>query len=139
MSINVKFALAALLCALGGRAEAQSTSCASPNDPYASAALSGITALASGSDDAATIWRSVAKVPPTSASAIALVHADSVCNAAALAFAQLSGAGPVVRPVWVVAIGTTHYVVFDKQRRSAGRLIAAIFDASMHWVADVVS
>jgi hypothetical protein len=39
----------------------------------------------------------------------------------------------------VVAIGAIHYVVFDKRRRSAGHLLAAIFDASMHWVADVES
>jgi hypothetical protein len=114
MSINVKFVLAALLCALGSRAKAQSTSCASPSDSYANAVLSGVTALASGSDDAAAIWRSAAKLPQTSVAAITLVNADSVCNAAALASAQLPGAGPVVRPVWVVAIGTTHYVVFDK-------------------------
>jgi hypothetical protein len=39
----------------------------------------------------------------------------------------------------VIAIGTSRYLVVDKQRRSAGRLLAAIFDGSMQWVSDVVS
>lgn len=101
--------------------------------------LSGVTTLASGSDDAANSWRAAAKVPVIPASSIALVSADSVCDAAAHAVASLPGSDATVRPVWVIALGTSHYVVFDKRRTSAGRRLAAIYDVAMNWVADIVA
>ncbi len=136
MSIKVALALMGLLCVCGRNAIAQSVSCAPLADTYAAAMLSGVTALASSSDDGAHSWRAAAKVPVFPASSVTLVSVDSVCDAAAHALASLPSSDGVVRPVWVIALGTTHYVVFDKRRTSAGHRVAAVFDATMNWIAD---
>jgi hypothetical protein len=130
---------AVLLVGVNTVAAAQTISCASSSDDYAQAMLSGITAFASGSDADDALWRSHANIPLTAAASIAFVTSDSVCTAAANALAKLST--PVTSPhsVWVIAVGPTRYIVFDKERASARRLLAAVFDSSFLWLADFAS
>jgi hypothetical protein len=45
--------------------------------------------------------------------------------------------GVPVHPVWVLAIGPTRYMVFDKERMSAGRLLVAIY-STFTWLADMI-
>jgi hypothetical protein len=56
---------------------------------------------------------------------------------AATAISSLPGSS-ATSTVWVVDIGSSHYLVFGDDRRSAGRLLGAVLDASLRWLADIV-
>jgi hypothetical protein len=139
ISLRYLLTIAALFMNPSTVAASQTISCASSSDDYARGMLSGVMGFASGSDADDALWRSHADIPLTAAASIAFVTSDSVCTAAANALAKLST--PVTSPhsVWVIAVGPTRYVVFDKERASARRLLAAVFDSSFLWLADFAS
>jgi hypothetical protein len=69
---------------------------------------------------------------------VSYVSSDSVCAQAATALAGLSNPGTIGEPVWVLKVGPSRYLVFNLHRQSAGKLLGAIFDESMTWLADIV-
>ena len=130
-------ALALVLLIPMAGARGQASTCAPSTNDYARAVLSGTRYLASDAGQDAAMWRAQAKLPQVSASSVAPVTSDSVCALAAAAISSLPG-GSATKAVWVVAVGPSHYLVFGDERRSAGRLLGAILDSSLNWLADIV-
>jgi hypothetical protein len=91
-----------------------------------------------GADPEEARWRGAAKLPLTDSSAVTLVVSDSICTVAANAVAHFSGTSGTVYPVWVIAVGPTRYIVFNLERTSAGRRLAAVFDTNFTWLADFI-
>lgn len=135
-NIRLAFCSSLLLVALGARVEAQTIACAPASDSDAQLFLSGVSDLASQADTTSKLWRSSAQLPQVPAATVVFAATDSVCTRAANAAATLRGAGAQPYPVWVIAVGPDRYVVFDKERKSAGRLLAAVFDTTFTWLAD---
>jgi hypothetical protein len=99
--------------------------------------LTGVALFVSDTSGENATWRTNARLPSTPASAVTFVTSDSLCTVAANLTAAMEPSIPV-HPVWVMAIGPTRYVVFDKERTSAGRLLVAIYDAAFNWLADMI-
>jgi hypothetical protein len=135
MTRNLLLALG-LLASVGQPVLAQRAGCAPPASVYASVVLSGVKGLASGTAASDSAWRGAAQVPHTRMGAVHMVVDPAVCEAASNALAALPNQ-PAAHAVWVVSIGPTRYLVFDVQRASAGKKLAAVFDAKMQWLADV--
>ena len=98
-------------------------------------ALAGLAVFVSDTSASRAGWRADAHLPLTPASAVTFVTLDFICTAAANLTAQMEPSVPV-HAVWVIA-GTTRYMVFDRERMSAGRLLVAIYDAEFTWLADM--
>jgi hypothetical protein len=128
----------ALVVCVSSRASAQTVPCAPSSDDYAQFFRSSVAASMVGSDPEDAEWRASAKLPLTDSSAVTLVVSDSICTAAANAIAQFSGASGTPYPVWVIAVGPTRYIVFNLERTSAGRRLAAVFDTNFTWLADFI-
>jgi hypothetical protein len=111
--------------------------CGAPS-PTSAAVTSGVRQLASGLTQSDSVWRGIAKVPLVAASTVALVNSDSLCDAAARAVANLSTPAAPLRAVWVLAAGPNRLIVFGSGRRSEGRALAAVFDSTLTWLADVL-
>ncbi len=103
----------------------------------AQADLAGLAAFVSDTSASSAGWRVDAHLPLTPASAVTFVTSDSICSVAANLTAQMEPNVPV-HAVWVVAVGPSRYLVFDKARMSAGRLLVAVYDAVFTWLADMV-
>lgn len=74
--------------------------------------------MVSGTSGAPIAWRANVGVPSMSASPVALVTSDSVCNVAAHALqAHIDSSAPPVAS-WVYTLGPTRTVAFDKHRHS---------------------
>ena len=121
----------AVLSCLAGDAGAQSVPCAPSTDGFAQANFDGVKVLVSDTSASSAGWRADADLPLTSASAVIFVTSDSICTAAANLTAQMEPNVPV-HAVWVLAIGPSRYMVFDKERRSAGRLLVANIRRGVH-------
>ena len=129
-----------MVASLGRMAAAQTIPCGSASDSHAQLVLSGVKDVSSSLSPDDSTWRANAQVPLTSdVSNITLVASDSICTVAANAFAQLSGSYTTPHAVWVIAVGPTRYIVFDKARTSARRLLGAVFDTTFAWLADFLT
>lgn len=126
----------ALACLATGL-QAQSVPWAPSADAFAQANLAGVATLVSDTSTSRAGWRAAAHLPLTPASAVTFVTSDSICTVAANLTAQMEPNVPV-HAVWVLAIGPTRYMVFDKERRSVGRRLVAIYDAAFNWLADMI-
>ena len=120
-------------------AGAQAVPCAPSSDGYAQSVFSGVKEFASGLSADDLGWRANVQLPLTTDSLVSFVTSDSVCTAAANAVAQTYGPGVSPQPVWVIAVGPSRYVVFDKKRGSAKRLLAGVFDSTFTWLADFLT
>jgi hypothetical protein len=94
--------------------------------------------MISGSSAEDSAWRANAKLPPTTASAVAFVTSDSLCTAAARAIARLSSPAAPAQPVWLLSAGRTRYIVFGTGRVSEGRALGSVFDTTFTWLADFI-
>jgi hypothetical protein len=100
------------------------------------AGAAGIRRLISGTTASDSAWRANAKLPATPASGVQFVTSKSLCDAAARAVANLSSPAAPVRPVWLLSVGPSRYVVFGTGRTSQGRPLGSVFDNTFKWLAD---
>jgi hypothetical protein len=115
---------------------AQSTvSCGAPSASRTSGAA-GIRRLISGASAEDSAWRANANLSATTASSVVFVSADSLCDVAARAVANLSAPAAPLQPVWVLSAGPNRYIVFGSGRISRDRPLGSVFDSAFNWLAD---
>lgn len=111
--------------------------CDAPDSAAARITLGNLRSLVSGATASDSLFR-FGLFPRVSADSVSLVSDSQVCDSAARARAARLGASAPVEPVWVIAVGSTRYVVFSGRTRTKGRIIFSVFDSVFTWITDIL-
>jgi hypothetical protein len=123
-----------LMC-LGGSARAQAlVACDSPTINTVTVLLSNLKTFASGTAERDSVFRVGTDLVQVPQDSVTLVSHPQVCDSAARALALRTGRA--IEPVWVVAVGSSRYVIFSRSHRDKGRIMFSTFDATYHWLTD---
>jgi hypothetical protein len=123
------------LTCLGGSAYAQApVACDTPMINTVTVTLGNLKALVSESTESDSVFRVGTELLQVPRDSVTLVTDPRICDSAARALAHRTGRA--IEPVWVIAVGSSRYVIFSRSHRDRGRRIFSTFDATYRWLAD---
>ncbi len=119
-------------------AAGQGATCLAAN-AYSDHVMQNAASVASGADSVSARLRTAFHLPAVGTDQVTLVATDSICALAAAAFfGSFSSDNGTARPVWVLKVGTSRYIVFDGQHQVGGRDIQVVLDEDFNYLAAIL-